>query len=318
MTATATQADATALETETCKLDIGGMTCASCVGRVEKALHKLDGVAEARVNLATEVASVTFSPELIKLEDLTGAITKAGYTATPAPEQRTRQRPPENGETAAAPASSRRGFPGTWELARMKTKWQVALATGLGLMALMYVPLYIDTMDLLMPAIFVVATVVQIWAGKDIYISAWTAAKHRSTNMTTLVALGTGVACGYSTYVTRGRPRREVGHAAARVLRDVAGHRRPGPGREADRGPRQEAHRRAVTALVGLARKTARSSATGAVDVPSTRSSSATWCACRPGGKVPINDIVTKGATAVDESMLAGEGPQSTRGPAIR
>ena len=66
----------------------------------------------------------------------------------------------------------------------MKRKWQVALATGLGLMALMYVPLYIDTMDWLMPSIFVVATVV-FWAGKDIYASAWAAARHRSTNMTT-------------------------------------------------------------------------------------------------------------------------------------
>ena len=88
------------------------------------------------------------------------------------------------------------------ELSRMKRKWQVALATGLALMGLMYVPLYIDTMDWLMPAIFVVATVVQFWAGKDLYASAWAAAKHRSTNMTTLVALGTGVAYGYSTFVT--------------------------------------------------------------------------------------------------------------------
>ena len=84
----------------------------------------------------------------------------------------------------------------------MKRKWQTALATGLGLMGLMYVPLYIDTMDWLMPAIFVVATVVQWWAGKDLYASAWAAAKHRRTNMTTLVALGTGVAWGYSTFVT--------------------------------------------------------------------------------------------------------------------
>jgi Cu+-exporting ATPase len=56
----------------------------------------------------------------------------------------------------------------------------------------MYVPLYIDTMDWLMPAIFVVATVVQFWAGRSIYASAWQAAKHHTTNMTTLVALGTG------------------------------------------------------------------------------------------------------------------------------
>ena len=59
------------------------MTCASCVGRIEKALLKLDGVADARVNLATEVASITYAPDLIRLDDLTGAVVKAGYSATP-------------------------------------------------------------------------------------------------------------------------------------------------------------------------------------------------------------------------------------------
>ena len=59
------------------------MTCASCVRRIEKSLLKLDGVTDARVNLATEVASITYAPEMIQLEDLTGAVTKAGYTATP-------------------------------------------------------------------------------------------------------------------------------------------------------------------------------------------------------------------------------------------
>ena len=69
--------------TETGTLDIGGMTCASCVGRIEKALLKVDGVADARVNLTTEVASITYQPERIQLDTLTAAVTKAGYTATP-------------------------------------------------------------------------------------------------------------------------------------------------------------------------------------------------------------------------------------------
>jgi P-type Cu+ transporter len=69
--------------TETCTLDIGGMTCASCVGRIEKKLLKLDGVTDARVNLATEVASVTYAPNIIELDELTEAVVRAGYTATP-------------------------------------------------------------------------------------------------------------------------------------------------------------------------------------------------------------------------------------------
>jgi len=69
--------------TATCTLDIGGMTCASCVRRVEKSLGKLDGVGTAEVNLATEVATVTFDPHQVGLAELTAAVGKAGYTATP-------------------------------------------------------------------------------------------------------------------------------------------------------------------------------------------------------------------------------------------
>src|SRR3712207_7084843 len=76
--------------TASCTLDIGGMTCASCVGRVEKALNRMDGVNAAEVNLATEVATVRFDPAQIGLEDLTAAVTKAGYTATPRDRKSTR------------------------------------------------------------------------------------------------------------------------------------------------------------------------------------------------------------------------------------
>src|SRR5688572_24705373 len=126
--------------TEICTLDIGGMTCASCVRRIEKSLLKLDGVTDARVNLATEVASITYAPEMIQLDDLTGAVTKAGYTATP-------RRQVDDSDGAAIegrPTADSNAAERDRELSRMKRKWQVALAAGLGLMGLMYVPLYID------------------------------------------------------------------------------------------------------------------------------------------------------------------------------
>lgn len=66
-----------------CTLDIGGMTCASCVGRVEKALNRVGGVAGAEVNLATEVATVRFDPATVGLKELSAAVARAGYTATP-------------------------------------------------------------------------------------------------------------------------------------------------------------------------------------------------------------------------------------------
>jgi P-type Cu+ transporter len=177
--------------TETCALDIGGMTCASCVGRVEKALRRLDGVRDARVNLATETAAVDFDPARVGPGDFAQAVAAAGYTATPRHE-------------AAAPEPAAEDAPDDRdaELAGLKRRWQVALTAGLGLMVLMYVPLPLDTMDWLMPAILVIATFVQFWAGRGIYSAAWTAARHGATSMNTLVALGTGVAFGYSAFVT--------------------------------------------------------------------------------------------------------------------
>ena len=74
----------------TCTLDIGGMTCASCVRHVEKALSRIDGVRSAEVNLATEAATVSFDPQTARLSELTAAVAAAGYTATPPP----RRRPP--------------------------------------------------------------------------------------------------------------------------------------------------------------------------------------------------------------------------------
>ncbi len=175
-------------------LDIGGMTCASCVGRVQKALTRVDGVVTASVNLATETATVTLD-QAVDLDSLRAAVEKAGYTATP-------RVPPASETAAASPETDDLEARRDVEIGRLKAKWQVALATGLGLMAVMYVPIHLDTMDWLMPLIFVVATIVQTWAGADIYKAAWAAAKHGATNMNTLVALGTGVAYGYSAFVT--------------------------------------------------------------------------------------------------------------------
>ena len=288
---------------ETCTLDIGGMTCASCVRRIEKSLLKLDGVAEAKVNLATEVASIRFAPGTIDVDGLTAAVTKAGYTATP---RRAGQEPATSEKRAGdAEAAEERDR----ALNRMKRKWQVALATGLGLMGLMYVPLYIDTMDWLMPAIFVVATVVQFWASRDLYASAWAAARHRTTNMTTLVALGTGVAYGYSTFVTLwpglaeswGLPLHVYYETSLIIVALVLA----GKWMEA-RAKKRTAE--AVSALMGLAPKTARVVRGDVeVDIPVEEVVVGDIVRIRPGEKVPVDGVVTSGTTTVDESMLTGE-----------
>ena len=161
-----------------------------------------------------------------------------------------------------------------------------------------------------MPAIFVVATVVQFWAGRDIYAAAWSAAKHRSTNMNTLVALGTGVAYGYSTFVTLWPGVAEsAGTAAARVLRDVADHRGAGARREVDGRQGQEAHRssRDRARRPGPARPPAWSATTPSSTSRSRTSSSVTPSGSGPARRSRSTASSLSGTTTVDESMLTGE-----------
>ena len=169
----------------------------------------------------------------------------------------------------------------------------------------MYVPLYLDTMDWLMPAILVIATVVQFWAGADIYRAAWAAARHRSTNMNTLVALGTGVAYGYSAFVTLwpASPRRwglplHVYFETSLVIIALvlAGRWMEAQGQEADRRGHQRAGRPGTRRPPGSSATASRSTS------PSTQVVVGDLVRVRPGEKVPVDGVVTDGASAVDES----------------
>ena len=113
MTATTTPAPSPTQTAECVEtsLNIGGMTCASCVRRVEKTLTRVDGVVAASVNLANETATVSYDPAFTSLETLTAAVTKSGYTAAP----RTRPRPPTRPPPATGPETtpSRHPLPST-------------------------------------------------------------------------------------------------------------------------------------------------------------------------------------------------------------
>ena len=195
------------------------------------------------------------------------------------------------------------------ELAGLKRKWQVTLTTGLSLMALMYVPLPIDTMDWLMPVILVVTTVVQFWAGKEFYAQAWAAARHGATNMNTLVALGTLVAYGYSAFATLwpaqaqawGLPLHVYFETSLVILALVT------MGRWME-GKAKKQTAAAIKALVGLAPKTARVLRDGTeVDIPVEDVVVGDLVRVRPGEKVPVDGVVEDGSSSVDESMLTGE-----------
>src|ERR1043166_3675105 len=101
-----------------CTLDIGGMTCASCVRHVEKALSRIDGVRSAEVNLATEAAPASFDPQAAGLSELTAAVAAAGYTATP--RHADPDPAPRDDQDAAVAAHDA-------QLRDLKRKWQVTL-----------------------------------------------------------------------------------------------------------------------------------------------------------------------------------------------
>jgi P-type Cu+ transporter len=235
---------------------------------------------------------------------LTAAVEKAGYAGTLRRPIRDEE-PSEPVTDPIATLDARRDA----EIGKLRRRWQVALVTGLALMALMYLPLYIDTMDWLMPLVLVVATVVQFWAGQDIYRQAWVNLRHRTTSMDTLVALGTGVAYGYGAFVVLwpglaerwGLPLHLYFESALIVVALIL----------MGRWLELKAKKRTASslrALVDLAPATARVlRGEREVDVPLADVAVGDLVRVRPGEKLPVDGIVADGRSAVDESMLTGE-----------
>jgi Cu+-exporting ATPase len=291
-------------------LAVGGMTCASCVNRVNKALAKVPGVTTAEVNLAAETATVGYDPAHVTVDALVDAVTTAGYTATPAvPDDRPRHERPAVEDDPDARREA--------ELARLRHRWQVALGVGLGLMVIMYVPIGLDTMDWLMPIVFVAATITQFWAGRGIYAAAWAAARHHATNMNTLVALGTLVAYGYSAFVTLWPgPAERLGlplHVYFETSLVIVALVLLGKWLELRAKSRTAG---AVKALIDLAPATATVVRDGGeAEIPIAEVRVDDLVRVRPGEKLAVDGVVVDGVSSVDESMLTGESDPARKQP---
>jgi P-type Cu+ transporter len=279
-------------------LGIKGMTCASCVRRIEKSLSRVPGVREASVNLALEQARVVFDPSAATVEHLAGAVERAGYKVRAVPAA----------AAAGQPAPDVHERERQRELNDLRRKWLVSLALGLGMMALDYLPLRID-MQLLAPLLLIAGTVVQFWAGGVFYTAAWAAARHGSANMDTLVAMGTSVAYGYSVFVTLwpGLAQRwgfqyHLYYETAVIIIALI---LIGRWMEA-RAMKQTSA--AIKTLMGLQSRTARVVRGGAdQDIPVEAVQVDDLLRVRPGEKIPVDGSVVEGTSAVDESMLTGE-----------
>ncbi len=286
-------------------LDVEGMTCASCVRRVERSLGRVDGVSEASVNFATEQATVSYDPNMVDISALTAAVEKAGFGVNlPQTQGRPVASGAQSGEAQADPREQARER----EMNDLKRKWIVGLAIGSLMMIEMYVPLGID-MEYLAPLLLIQAAVVQFWAGSVFYKGAWAAAKHFTTNMNTLVAIGTSVAFGYSAFVTLwpglaaqwGFPFHLYFETAVVIIALVL------MGRWMEARAKKQTSA-AIKALAGLQARTARVIRDGIEqDIPIEAVQVGDHVRIRPGEKVPVDGTIIEGSSALDESMLTGE-----------
>ena len=294
-------------------LPIEGMTCASCVRRVERALTNVEGVTSASVNLATERATVEFDPARVTRDNLTAAITRAGYAVGAVVQPVTAVAAHSIAE--ADPVNDRERHRDR-EVADLKRKSIASLTVGMVMMGLMYLPLGLE-MQTLAPFLLIAATIIQFWAGRVFYQAAWATGKHGGTNMNTLVAVGTTAAYGYSAFVTLWPEKAAAWGFAYHLYYESAviiiALILMGRWLEA-RAKKQTGA--AIKALMGLQAKTARVIRNGVEqDIPVEAVVAGDLVRVRPGEKVPVDGVVVEGQSSLDESMLTGESLPVDKGP---
>ncbi|HEY0443399.1 MAG TPA: heavy metal translocating P-type ATPase, partial [Candidatus Limnocylindrales bacterium] len=291
-------------------LPITGMTCASCVNRIERFLRKTPGVAEANVNLATEIATIRYLPAITGRDELVRAVEAAGYDVRPeaVPGAATASLVLEADAESAVRAREAR---------RLLIEAVAAIGLAVAIMALMFWPTMLVERATLNRIVLLPATIVQLWAGRRFYAAAWKAARHRSTNMNTLVAVGTTAAWAYSAFVTIWPDAvRAAGLEPATYFDSAAliiGFVLLGRWLEARAKARTTG---AIGRLIGLQPASARVvRGTSEIDVPLEDVRAGDLVRVRPGEKVPVDGVVVDGVSAVDESMLTGEAMPATKAP---
>jgi len=293
---------------ESAHIRIGGMTCASCVARVERAINGLPGVLTASVNLGTGSAAVEYLPHTVSRERIAQAIREAGYE-------------PAEQDPGSEKAPDRQ----VQELAALRRDLLVAVAFTLPLLVVsmgpMLLPLFGSWLSDLVPepgwswVELALATPVLLWAGRRFLVRGWTEIRHLNPGMDSLVMLGSWAAYGYSLLALTVPHLFPPGTAhlyfeasavivtlilLGRYLEAVA------------KGRTSEAIRR----LIGLQPKTARVvRPDGEVEIPADALVPGDLIALRPGERISVDGTLTEGGSYVDESMISGEPVPVHKGP---
>jgi Cu+-exporting ATPase len=266
---------------------VGGMTCASCVARVEEALSSVPGVISANVNLASEKATVEYL-EGTELADMRRAVKDAGYELGPEAQAL------EDVTTAAQR-----------EIRVLRNRFIVAAILAAIIMALGFSPSFAGKPYLL----WALATPVQFWAGLRFYRGAWGALKHKTSDMNTLIAVGTSVAYFYSLiavifpglFATGALEPHLYFDTSAMIITLIL----LGRFLEARaRGQTSEAIKR----LIGMQPKTALVVHEGEQrEIPVEDVRVGDLILVRPGERIPVDGVVREGYSSIDESMITGE-----------
>jgi P-type Cu+ transporter len=308
-------------ESTTLTLPIQGMTCAACQTHVERALRETSGVEDATVNLMTHTARVVFNPRVTAPASLVAAVQDAGYEAElPRP-------PAANGSLAHPQAHEHVHDVSPDEERSLKLRAGFLLAAAVVCMVLS-MPQNVDFMGLaqsLRLSMLGLSAVGMWWAGGGVYRRAWRAALHRSTNMNTLVALGTTAAFLYSVAATF-FPQAFLRHGLEpnvyyESVLWILGFLLLGQWLEA------RTKRRTLTAVESFAKLQprivrirsrsveSRSDATEEVEVPLGAVLPGDIVLVRPGERIAVDGIVLSGLSTADESLLTGESAPVPKSP---
>ena len=283
-------------------LPVDGMSCAACSNRISRYLGRLEGVAEANVNLATAAATVHFDPGWTNPSALVAAIEAAGYVA----------HLPQASEADAPAAEQSPAEAGRVQIARLRVRLLVAVFLTvpllLGMMRMAFLPGLPGFLSDPLLAL-ALALPVQFWAGSDFYAGAWRAARHGYADMDTLVVLGTSAAFFYSLAALiapgffsagSGSPPLYFDTAAVIISLILLGRYLEARAREHTGD--------AITALLDLNPRLAHLLRAGIeVEVEVKRLKSGDVVVVRPGERIPADGRILAGKSSVDQSLVTGE-----------